>query len=326
MVYQPRLSPLATTSFDVSSPSLRNGGNSNNQDWLRRRQVGSYQDESSSFVDTLQSPLQARQTVIPRSQSTRITPLPPEQTQTSVASPPAENFSTRTSTTFQPQRQNSFIIQTPGQSIKRENESILTASTIRSTNVPSSQGTTQPFTPQQNSNTFQQSQLLGFSTTQSPLSQSSQTFNNSSTRTTNQNSSPYILSDPGKTVYSTGLSGRSIGQTESTTRPKQAESALVQTTPYPKPKQQPAFTNLPKNPPIPSLVLSNTTTSTTSNASFVPNAWFSDGTPVPVQVPVSRYRIAPYVTPTKFSERLVNVKGVPALLPPDPDPDEGIEY
>ncbi|CAG8450778.1 6738_t:CDS:2 [Diversispora eburnea] len=70
----------------------------------------------------------------------------------------------------------------------------------------------------------------------------------------------------------------------------------------------------------------NVTDNSSNQSSFVPNAWFADGTPVPVQVPVPRYRIAPYVTPTRFSERLVNFKGIPAILPPDADPDEGIEY
>nr|CAG8674368.1 1588_t:CDS:2 [Entrophospora candida] len=64
-----------------------------------------------------------------------------------------------------------------------------------------------------------------------------------------------------------------------------------------------------------------------NDPNFTPNAWYHDGTPVPVRVPRSNYRIATYVTPTKFSERLVSVDGIiPALLPPDPDPDEGIEF
>ncbi|RHZ75891.1 hypothetical protein Glove_208g63 [Diversispora epigaea] len=75
-----------------------------------------------------------------------------------------------------------------------------------------------------------------------------------------------------------------------------------------------------------SVPTTNITDNSSNQSSFIPNAWFADGTPVPVQVPVPRYRIAPYVTPTRFSERLVNFKGIPAILPPDADPDEGIEY
>ncbi|CAG8504913.1 3375_t:CDS:2 [Acaulospora morrowiae] len=448
MVYQPRLSPL-TASLDVSSPSFRSEESSNNQDWLRRRQIGNYQDESSSLVDSFQSPFQARQ-ISSQPQPTRFTSFPLEQqTQSNIASTPKDDFLTRTKATSQPQKQTPFLVQTPQQSVIRENETTLTPSTLKPPNVP----VLQTSTPQQSLNTFQRLPSQGFLTAHSPITQNSQAFNNSF-RIASQSSTAYI-NDPGKSVYSPELSGRPIGQTDSTTKPKQAESALVQTTPHPKPRQQQTSSNRPKGSPISfiirelmiqqelprnkyqDLVNNNTklllyylcimcfifflpslkfhrefvettlvkhyrmnltskliygaeilvflyfayhlcklayinylwkqedtriniirekiekelaeseeapvtntptsipanypngtgiTTSTTPNSSFVPNAWFPDGTPVPVQVPVSRYRIAPYVTPTKFSERLVNVKGVPALLPPDPDPDEGIEY
>ncbi|CAG8556879.1 13879_t:CDS:2, partial [Racocetra fulgida] len=60
---------------------------------------------------------------------------------------------------------------------------------------------------------------------------------------------------------------------------------------------------------------------------FAPNAWLRDGSPIQVKVPHAKYRTTTFATPMMTNERSVSIKKrVHGGMPPDPDPDEGIEY
>jgi hypothetical protein len=64
-------------------------------------------------------------------------------------------------------------------------------------------------------------------------------------------------------------------------------------------------------------------TSASSGNSFI-NAWGSpSGTPFPQRIPpTTRYRQAPYVTPSKIDENLITVGSISARLPPEPKPTD----
>ncbi|CAG8574405.1 7165_t:CDS:2, partial [Scutellospora calospora] len=83
------------------------------------------------------------------------------------------------------------------------------------------------------------------------------------------------------------------------------------------------FTGL--NSPTASIPIPVTTFGTSTP--FTPNAWLRDGSPIQVKVPHAKYRTTTFVTPMASNERSVSIKRrVHGGMPPDPDPDEGIEY
>ncbi|CAB4488282.1 hypothetical protein RhiirA5_411775 [Rhizophagus irregularis] len=63
--------------------------------------------------------------------------------------------------------------------------------------------------------------------------------------------------------------------------------------------------------------------STSSASSFI-NAWGSpSGVPFPQRIPpTTKYRQAPYVTPSRIDEKLITIGGISARLPPEPKPSD----
>ena len=63
--------------------------------------------------------------------------------------------------------------------------------------------------------------------------------------------------------------------------------------------------------------------SASSVSSFI-NAWGSPGgTPFPQRIPpTTKYRQAPYVTPSKIDEKLITIGNISARLPPEPKPTD----
>jgi hypothetical protein len=68
----------------------------------------------------------------------------------------------------------------------------------------------------------------------------------------------------------------------------------------------------------------STIISSTSSANAFINAWGSpSGTPFPQRVPpTTKYRQAPYVTPSKIDEKLITIGSISARLPPEPKPTD----
>ncbi|CAG8541466.1 8954_t:CDS:2 [Cetraspora pellucida] len=71
----------------------------------------------------------------------------------------------------------------------------------------------------------------------------------------------------------------------------------------------------------------HTSSTNMQSVPFAPNAWLRDGSPIQVKVPHAKYRTTTFATPMTTNERSVSIKKrVHGGMPPDPDPDEGIEY